>query len=85
MDTNLRPVLPLSLTRREDQVLDLLGDGLTNRQIGARLGIAEKTVRNTVSSVLAKLGLQRRAQAAVYVTVRRLTGAASPAGYSRTG
>ncbi|QNK79260.1 helix-turn-helix transcriptional regulator [Nakamurella sp. PAMC28650] len=64
---------PAGLTPREDQVLGLVGLGLTNRQIGGRLGIAEKTVKNTVTMVLAKLGLQRRAQAVIYVTVRRIT------------
>ncbi len=64
------------LTPREDQVLELIGRGLTNREIGDHLGIAEKTVKNIVTVVLAKLGLQRRAQAAVYVTVRRVTGGA---------
>ena len=61
------------LTPREDQVLGLVGLGLTNRQIGDRLGIAEKTVKNTVTAVLSKLGFQRRGQAIVYVTVRRVT------------
>lgn len=61
------------LTPREDQVLGLIGLGLTNRQIGDRLGIAEKTVKNTVTAVLSKLGFQRRGQAIVYVTVRRVT------------
>ncbi len=64
---------PAALTAREDQVLSLIGQGLTNREIGGRLGIAEKTVKNTVTAVLAKLGFQRRAQAAIFVTVRRLT------------
>lgn len=68
------PATAPRLTRRENQVLDLIGAGMTNREIGDRLGIAEKTVKNTVTSLLAKLGLQRRAQAAIYVTVRRLTG-----------
>ena len=62
------------LTPREDQVLGLIGLGLTNREIGGRLGIAEKTVKNTVTGVLAKLGLQRRGQAIIYVTVRRMAG-----------
>lgn len=61
------------LTPREDQVLGLIGLGLTNRQIGDRLGIAEKTVKNTVTAVLSKLGFQRRGQAIIYVTVRRIT------------
>ena len=60
------------LTPREDQVLGLVGLGLTNRQIGDRLGIAEKTVKNTVTAVLSKLGFQRRGQAIIYVTVRRM-------------
>ncbi len=63
---------PAALTARQDQVLSLIGLGLTNREIGGRLGIAEKTVKNTVTVVLAKLGFQRRAQAAIFVTVRRL-------------
>lgn len=58
------------LTLRERQVLDLIGAGLTNRQIGERLELAEKTVKNYVSGLLAKLGMERRTQAAVYA-VRR--------------
>lgn len=54
------------LTDREREVLDLIADGLTNRQIGERLFLAEKTVKNYVSSLLAKLGMQRRTQAAVF-------------------
>jgi DNA-binding NarL/FixJ family response regulator len=59
------------LTDQERRILDLIGQGLTNRQIGERLFLAEKTVKNHVSAVLAKLGLQRRTQAAVLVTERR--------------
>jgi DNA-binding NarL/FixJ family response regulator len=55
-----------ALTLRERQVLDLITEGLTNRQIGERLGLAEKTVKNYVSGLLAKLGMERRTQAAVY-------------------
>jgi two-component system, NarL family, response regulator DevR len=55
-----------ALTLREHQVLRLITDGLTNRQIGERLGLAEKTVKNYVSALLAKLGMKRRTQAAVY-------------------
>ena len=55
------------LTSQEKKVLALIGGGLTNRQIGAELFLAEKTVKNYVSSLLAKLGFQRRTQAAVYI------------------
>jgi DNA-binding NarL/FixJ family response regulator len=54
------------LNTRERQVLELIADGLTNRQIGARLGVTEKTIKNYVSNLLAKLGLQSRTQAAVF-------------------
>lgn len=54
-----------SLGLRERQILSLIADGLTNREIGERLSLAEKTIKNYVSSVLSKLGLQRRTQAAV--------------------
>ncbi|KRB39181.1 response regulator [Microbacterium sp. Root180] len=55
-----------SLGLRERQILKLIADGLTNRQIGDHLGIAEKTVKNYVSSMLSKLGLERRTQAAIF-------------------
>jgi DNA-binding NarL/FixJ family response regulator len=54
-----------ALSDQERKVLELIGEGLTNRQIGERLFLAEKTVKNYVSNVLAKLGLERRTQAAV--------------------
>jgi DNA-binding NarL/FixJ family response regulator len=57
-----------SLTEQERTVLDLIGKGLTNRQIGEQMFLAEKTVKNYVSSVLAKLGMQRRTQVAVLAT-----------------
>ena len=57
-----------ALTLREGQVLQLIADGMTNRQIGERLELAEKTVKNYVSGLLAKLGVERRTQAAVYRT-----------------
>jgi two-component system, NarL family, response regulator DevR len=61
-----------SLSDREREVLNLISDGLTNREIGERLFLAEKTVKNYVSALLAKLGMQRRTQAAVYgADVRR--------------
>jgi DNA-binding NarL/FixJ family response regulator len=55
------------LTDQERRILDLIGEGLTNREIGERMFLAEKTVKNYVSSVLSKLGLVRRTQAAVMV------------------
>ncbi|OIV38199.1 DNA-binding response regulator [Mangrovactinospora gilvigrisea] len=55
------------LTDQERRILDLIGDGMTNRQIGQQLHLAEKTVKNYVSSLLAKLGMERRTQAAAYV------------------
>ncbi|MCU1584845.1 MAG: DNA-binding response regulator [Microbacteriaceae bacterium] len=54
-----------SLSRRESEILGLIAQGLTNRQIGETLSLAEKTVKNYVSALLSKLGLQRRTQAAV--------------------
>ena len=56
------------LTNQEQRILDLIGEGLTNRQIGERLFLAEKTVKNYVSSMLAKLGLTSRTQAAIFAT-----------------
>lgn len=52
------------LSDQEQRILELIGDGLTNRQIGEAMHLAEKTVKNYVSSLLAKLGMQRRTQAA---------------------
>jgi DNA-binding NarL/FixJ family response regulator len=57
-----------ALTDQERRILALIGEGLTNRQIGDRLFLAEKTVKNYISALFAKLGLQRRAQAAAYAT-----------------
>jgi two-component system, NarL family, response regulator DevR len=58
---------PLSaLTDQEKKVLDLVGEGLTNRQIAGRMFLAEKTAKNYVSSLLTKLGMQRRTQAAAF-------------------
>jgi DNA-binding NarL/FixJ family response regulator len=54
-----------ALTDQERKILALIAEGLTNRQIGERMFLAEKTVKNYVSSILAKLGLERRTQAAV--------------------
>src|SRR4051812_29839348 len=55
------------LTDQERRILELIGEGLTNRQIGERMFLAEKTVKNYVSNVLAKLGMERRTQAAAFV------------------
>jgi two-component system response regulator DevR len=60
-----------ALNLRERQVLALIADGLTNRQIGEQLGLAEKTVKNYVSGLLSKLGFERRTQAAIYQMERR--------------
>ena len=58
---------PLSgLTEQERKILELIGEGLTNRQIGERMFLAEKTVKNYVSARFAKLGMERRTQAAAY-------------------
>jgi two-component system, NarL family, response regulator DevR len=59
------------LTERERTLLDLIGEGLTNRQIAERMFLAEKTVKNYVSRMLAKLGMERRTQAAVLATELR--------------
>ncbi len=56
-----------SLTAREREVLELIGQGKTNRQIGEAIFLAEKTVKNYVSGLLAKLGMERRTEAAVFV------------------
>ena len=60
-----------SLSPQEKRILALIADGLTNRQIGAEMYLAEKTVKNYVSSLLHKLGMSRRTEAAVYATQMR--------------
>jgi two-component system response regulator DevR len=62
------------LSERERLILALIADGMTNRQIGVELSLAEKTIKNYVSSVLSKLGLERRTQAAVMQTELRPPG-----------
>ncbi|MCQ6554825.1 response regulator transcription factor [Streptomyces sp. C10-9-1] len=64
------------LTARELEILSLIGEGLTNREIGLRLYLAEKTVKNNISRILGKLGVERRVQAAVIAT--RLQAPAGP-------
>ena len=67
-----QPSGPLAkLSEQERTVLELIGEGLTNRQIGERMFLAEKTVKNYVSHLLAKLGFERRTQAAVLATELR--------------
>lgn len=58
----------ITLSDQERRILELIGEGMTNRQIGVRLHLAEKTVKNYVSRLLAKLGMERRTQAAAFVT-----------------
>jgi DNA-binding NarL/FixJ family response regulator len=60
-----------ALTDQERQILELIGEGLTNRQIGQRLFLAEKTVKNYVSNLFAKLDMHRRTQAAAFVAQLR--------------
>ena len=60
-----------ALTPSERKVLLLIGEGLSNREIGESLGIAEKTVKNHITSLLAKMGLQRRTQVAAWVAAQR--------------
>jgi len=59
-----------ALTPQEQRVLDHVGEGMTNRQIAQELSLSEKTVKNYVASLLTKLGMQRRSQAAAYVARR---------------
>ncbi|MEU9983120.1 response regulator transcription factor [Streptomyces sp. NPDC050856] len=66
------------LTEREREILALVGEGLTNREIGKRLYLAEKTVKNNISRLLAKLGVERRVQAAVIAT-QAMTAQGGPA------
>ena len=63
-----------SLSAREREILPLIAEGLTNREIGIRLSLAEKTVKNYISGLLSKLGLQRRTQAAVLHLESRTDG-----------
>ena len=61
-----------NLTEQEHRILDLITEGLTNRQIATRLFLAEKTVKNYVSSLLTKLGLESRTQAAILALKHQL-------------
>ena len=62
------------LTEQERRILDLIADGLTNRQIAEQVHLAEKTVKNYVSNILTKLGMERRTQAAVFAAGLRDSG-----------
>jgi len=76
---------PLSdLTDRERTLLGLLSEGLTNRQIAARMFLAEKTVKNYVSRLLAKLGMERRTQAAVFASKLEQRSAPTATGTQRS-
>jgi two-component system response regulator DevR len=61
-----------TLSPQEERILDMIGDGLTNREIAGRLSLSEKTVKNYVSEIYAKLHVERRAQASSLVTARRM-------------
>ncbi|MYR88962.1 response regulator [Streptomyces sp. SID685] len=82
-DPEETPSLPpelVSLSPRERDILALIGDGLTNREIGRRLYLSEKTVKNHISRLLAKLGVQRRVQAAVLASHLEPQGAKEHSG-----
>ncbi|KXO99013.1 response regulator transcription factor [Tsukamurella pseudospumae] len=66
--------IPAGLTGQEEAVLTLLAEGLTNRQIGERMFLAEKTIRNHVTGILAKLGVENRVQAALRAAQWRDSG-----------
>ena len=68
-----------SLTPQERRILDLIAEGQTNRQIAEAMFLAEKTVKNYVSNLLAKLGMERRTQAASYATRINERSAQAPA------
>ncbi|MBO3083927.1 response regulator [Cellulomonas fengjieae] len=70
-----------SLTPSELRVIDLIGEGLSNREIAERLGVVEKTVKNHITSLLAKMGLQRRTQVAAWVASHRHAGWRSESGH----
>src|SRR5690606_34647763 len=74
-----QPQALTGLSPREREILELIGEGLTNRQIGKRLYLSEKTVKNHISRLLAKLGVERRIQAAVLATeLRSSSGGQGP-------
>jgi DNA-binding NarL/FixJ family response regulator len=60
-----------ALSPQERRILEHISDGLTNRQIGESMSLAEKTVKNYVTAILSKLGMERRTQAAVFAATHR--------------
>ena len=62
------------LTPQERRILHLIADGMTNRQIANEMHLAEKTIKNYVSNLLTKLGMERRTEAAVFATRLELAG-----------
>jgi len=73
------------LTVSEKRIVELIGDGLSNRQIAEALGVAEKTVKNHVTAILGKMGLQRRTQVAARVAGQRSSAWRAGEETSRTG
>lgn len=67
--TTLEELLP-DFTAQERRIVELIAEGATNREIGERLTVTEKTARNYVSAILARLGFRNRTEVAVYVTRR---------------
>lgn len=76
MTQDCRAITP-RLTPRQEEILDCISLGMTNREIGQHLGLAEQTVKNSITDILAVLGLRRRVQAAVYATTTVAGRAAS--------
>ena len=66
-----------ALTAQEQRILLLVAEGKTNKEIAAEIFLSDKTVKNYVSSILSKLNLERRAQAAAFVAKHRLDGGRS--------
>ena len=62
------------LTKSEVRIVELIGEGLANREIAQRVGVAEKTVKNHITSLLSKMGMQRRTQVAAWVAGQRASG-----------
>jgi DNA-binding NarL/FixJ family response regulator len=67
-----------ALTSQERKILALVAEGMTNKEIAAEVFLSDKTVKNYVSSILAKLNLERRAQAAAYVAKLKGPGQSTP-------